>query len=96
MSEGKAVSFSEDEVVKMLLIHKDSAERFTVRIETDGSFDIGWMPIGEYLCSVDRQKVVAGESWRQPPSNFRPVPGGLKIEERKTEYEIEVGKALEL
>ena len=89
--DGKPASFSEDEEVKLLLIHKESAERFYVRVKADGSFDIGWMPIGEYLCSISRQKLNPAEPWRQGAADFKPIPGGLQIEEGKTEYEIELG-----
>ena len=90
LSEGKPVSFSDGEVVKMLLIHKGSAERFLIPIKRDGSFDIGWMPIGEYLCSLNR-KPAGAEPW-QVEVKSKPIPGGLQIEEGKTEYEIELGE----
>ena len=91
LSDGKPVSFSADEVVKINLIHKDSAERFGIPIKADGSFEIGWMPIGDYMCSLERKK---GGSERQGQfeSTSKPISGGLRIEEGKTEYEIELGE----
>ncbi len=92
VSDGKPVSFSDDEVVKLNLIHKDSAERFGIPIKADGSFEIGWMPIGDYMCSLERKKGGPEKQAFELKSVSKPVPGGLRIEEGKTEYEIELGK----
>ena len=88
---GAPLRFSNDEEVQLLLIHKGSAERFYIPINADGSFDIGWMPIGDYLCSIGRKEKTAGVP-AQAPMDFKQVPGGFRIEAGKTEYEIEVGK----
>ena len=91
VSDGKPVSFDADEEVRLKLIHKDSAERFNVPVKVDGSFQIGWMPIGDYLCSLSRKKAMP-EKPGQFESAGKGIPGGLRIEDGKTEYEIDVGE----
>ena len=92
MRGGKPVSFSPDEVVKLNLIHKASSERFGVPIKPDGSFEIGWMPIGDYMCSLERKKGGLENQGGRFNAESTPVPGGLQIEEGKTDYQIEVGE----
>ena len=92
VSKGNPVSLSEDQVVKLFLVHKGSGERFRIPIKPDGTFDIGWMPIGEFNCSLEEKKRGIEAQVLDLRKKFKPVPGGLRIEEGKTEYEIEIGE----
>jgi hypothetical protein len=83
---GKPVTLPENEKVSLKVWH-EKGESFGIPLQPDGSFQIGWMPIGKYSVQLIRQ----GEKDRAPrPST---VPGGLTIEDGKTEYTIELGKA---
>ena len=92
LSEGKPVSISDGEVVKIFLVHRGSGERFRIPIKPDGSFDIGWMPIGTFNCILERKQSAPGSQGLAFQTKSNAVPGGLQIEEGKTEYEIEVGE----
>ena len=93
VSDGKPISFYDDEeVVKIFLVHKGSGERFRIPIKPDGTFDIGWMPIGDFNSRLERKKKGGLETrGMEFEPEFSPIPGGLTIEEGKTEYVIEVG-----
>ncbi len=86
VKEGKPVSFSSEEKVQLKLIH-DKAKSFAIPIGGDGSFKIGWMPIGKYSAILIRQK----EGEKGGPSMYN-VPDGFEIVDGKTEYEVELGK----
>jgi len=85
--DGKPVSFPAEETVQLKLFH-EKGESFGIPIEPDGSFKIGWMPIGKYSANLVRMRAGPGG----PPKNYT-VPGGLTIEDGKTEYVVELGKA---
>ena len=97
VSDGKPISFAADEEeIRLFLIHQGSGERFRIPIKADGTFDIGWMPIGQFNCMLERKKKGGLETRGvEFPSSSKPVPGGLRIEEGKTEYELDVGAAFE-
>jgi hypothetical protein len=84
--DGKAVSFPEGEKVELKVFH-EKGQSFGIPINTDGSFDIGWMPIGKYSAMLNR----GPKGSRAPPMRYN-VPGGLSIKEGQTEYTIELGK----
>jgi hypothetical protein len=83
---GKQVTLPENEKVSLTVWH-EKGQSFGIPLQPDGSFQIGWMPIGKYSVQVNRQ----GEKDRAPRRST--VPGGLTIEDGKTEYTIELGKA---
>src|SRR5262249_6405685 len=85
--DGKPVTFPESETVTLSVFH-EKGEKFDIRIQPDGSFKIGWMPIGKYSATLLR----GNKEGRGPPTNRYNIPGGLTIEEGKTEYTIELGK----
>ena len=91
LSQGKPVRFAADERAKLILIHKGSSDRFNIPLEADGTFTIGWMPTGEYLGSLDISKGDPAKPW-EIGSNQKQIPPGFRIEDGRTEYEIEVGK----
>jgi hypothetical protein len=88
------VSFAAGEKVTMQLFH-EKGRRFGVPIKEDGTFKIGWMPIGTYSASLLRETTVeVGTAKARLPgavTGGHPIPGGLTIEEGKTEYTIELG-----
>jgi hypothetical protein len=86
--DGKPVTFPAEETVQLKLFH-EKAESFIIPIKPDGSFDIGWMPIGKYSATLTR--AAAGASAKGGP-RMNAVPGGLTIADGQTEYEIELGK----
>jgi hypothetical protein len=85
--DGRPVTFTEGETVSLDVYH-ETGRHFGIPIQSDGSFKIGWMPIGKYSATLMRGKTEG----RGPPASRYNVPGGLTIEEGKTEYAIELGK----
>src|SRR5689334_2515813 len=51
---GKTVAFAPGEDVTLQVIHHDSGKQFGVPIKPDGTFQIGWMPIGKYSAILKR------------------------------------------
>ena len=83
---GDTVTFPEDREVT-LTVFFEKGNRFGIPIKSDGSFKIGWMPIGKY--SAILEQTVPGQ--KGPPKRHN-VPGGFTIAEGQTEYTIELGK----
>jgi hypothetical protein len=84
---GRPVTFPETEKVRLEVYH-ETGRSFLIPIRPDGSFDIGWMPIGKYSATLLR----GTPDGRGPPAKRYNVSGGLTIEDGKTEYTIELGK----
>jgi hypothetical protein len=82
---GKQVSFPEDKQVILKVIHEKGTS-FGIPIKSDGTFQIGWMPIGKYGAVMERP----GPGGKG--KSMYNVPGGLSIQEGQTEYTIELGK----
>jgi hypothetical protein len=62
-----------------------------VPIKPDGTFSIGWMPLGKMALRLERSPKDPAK--RTGVAQRYDVPGGLTIEEGKTTgYTIEVGK----
>jgi hypothetical protein len=85
--DGKPVSFPDGESV-MLEVYHQTGEKFGIPIRPDGTFRIGWMPIGKYSAMLMRER----KSARGAPASRYNIPGGFTIEDGKTEYSIELGK----
>ena len=85
--DGKPVSFASGETVELRLMH-ETAQSFGIPIQADGSFKIGWMPIGKYSATLIQE----GKKEKGPGTKRYNVPGGLTIENGKTEYVVELGK----
>ena len=83
---GQPVSFPAGEKVQVDVVH-EKGQRFGIPIQPDGSFQIGWMPIGKYSMMLIRQN----NPERGPERRYN-IPGKLTIEDGKTEYTIELGK----
>ncbi len=58
--DGKPVSFSDKEKVELKLV-TEKAESFGVPIKPDGTFQIGWMPIGKYSATLQHCDVAGAK-----------------------------------
>jgi hypothetical protein len=87
VKDGKPVSFPAGESVELKVIFQEKAQSFGIPLQPDGSFKIGWMPIGKYSAILIRKK----EGGRGGPNMYN-VPGGFEIVSGKTDYQVELGK----
>jgi hypothetical protein len=85
---GKPVKFAEGEEGSLSIFH-ETGRRFGIPLNPDGTFEIGWMPIGKYTVQLER---TLKHSKKGASMSRYGVPGGLKIEAGKTDYVIELGK----
>ncbi len=74
------------------LIWQEKGERFGIPILPDGTFKIGWMPLGKYSAVLERSNPKATGKESADLQRTYTVPGGLTIEQGKTNYEIELGE----
>jgi hypothetical protein len=86
---GNPVQFAENEEVQLSLYH-ETGKHFGVPLKADGTFEIGWMPIGKYTILLERTN---RSPVKKGPGKIRyQVPDGLTIEDGKKDYVIELGK----
>jgi len=85
---GDPVKFAENEA-QLNLFH-EKGQQFGIPLKPDGSFEIGWMPIGKYAMMLERTSQTPVK--KGPQKTMYSVPDGLTIEEGKTDYVIELGK----
>ena len=90
VQDGQPVAFAAEERVLLELFH-EKAQSFKIPIQADGTFQIGWMPIGKYTATLLREKPGA----KGAPARY-PISAGLVIEAGQTEYRIELGKGWKL
>jgi len=95
VQNGKPVQFPAGSEPQLQLIFEEEARRFGIPIQPDGTFKIGWMPIGKYSAEMKWRKPGQSGKGATGPDLYT-VPGGLTIEKGKTEYTIELGKAFKL
>jgi hypothetical protein len=93
--DGKPVTFPEGQDTSLLVVHEGGRFSVEVPIKPDGSFNIGKMPVGKYGLDLERSGAAAGGKGGPSRSKYR-VPGGLTLEEGKTEYTVELGKDFKL
>jgi len=86
---GNPVKFAENEEVKLSLFH-ESGRQFGIPLTADGTFEIGWMPIGKYAMMLERTP--QNPEQKGPTKTRYNVPSSLTIEEGKKDYVIELGK----
>lgn len=89
--DGKPVSLSDADSAQLKLVHNPTGQSFGIPLRPDGTFNIGWMPIGKYTAMLERKPKDARGGPRVDA-----VPGGFEIEAGKTEYTVELGKSLKL
>jgi hypothetical protein len=94
VQDGKPVTFPEYEEVRIrctLTEGEGIGKSFGVPIKPDGTFSIGWMPMGKMALRLDRA-LKSHVKAMGPPQRYV-IPDGLTIEEGKTTgYTIELGK----
>jgi hypothetical protein len=92
---GKPVTFPEDEEVRVhctVIEGEGIGKSFGVPIERDGTFSIGWMPLGKMMLRLERTPKEPAKRTGGPPSRYS-IPSGLTTEQGKTTgYVIELGK----
>ena len=86
---GNPVKFEENDEVLLSLYH-EKGQQFGIPLKADGTFEIGWMPTGKYAVMLER--TTQNPAKRGTQKTRYNVPGGLTVEEGKTEYTIELGK----
>ena len=89
VQNGKPVKFAEGEEATLSVFH-DTGRRFGIPLKEDGTFEIGWMPIGKYTVQLERTP--SKQTKKGAGKSRYGVPGGLNIEAGKTDYVIELGK----
>lgn len=92
VADGKPVSFPPADQVEIMLF-SDKGSQLRVPISPEGTFKLGWMPVGKHTASLTRMKSIEGKKGGQTTHS---IPGGLDIVEGKTEYTIELGKNFKL
>jgi hypothetical protein len=85
---GNPVKFAENEA--QLTLYHEKGQQFGIPLKADGTFEIGWMPIGKYAVMLERiAQTPVNKGSQKTRYN---VPDGLTIEEGKRDYVIELGK----
>src|SRR5262249_14971011 len=79
---GRPGHFPEGSEPSLKLFH-EKGESFEIPLQPDGSFKIGWMPIGKHSATLLRRN----KTGMGPPETRYSIPGGLTIEAGKTRYE---------
>src|SRR5580704_10384175 len=54
VADGKPVAFPPGEEVILRMYHQETAKSWGIPIQPDGTFKIGWMPIGTYSSVLER------------------------------------------
>ena len=93
--DGKPVTFPEGQETTLWVVHEGGRLSGEVPIKPDGSFSIGKMPVGKYQLVLERSGATPGGKGGPSRSKYS-VPGGLTLEEGKTEYTVELGKDFKL
>jgi hypothetical protein len=86
---GQPVNFPADQNAEIKVSH-ESGKQWIIPLKEDGTFDIGWMPVGKYPTAILLRR--QGGRKRGPGISRYSIPDGFTIEEGKTEYVIELGK----
>lgn len=89
--QGEDVGFAANEKAVLRLVFHKNGQRFGIPINQDGTFDIGWMPIGEYSAILEKtasSKGAKGSTGRQ----LYNIQEGMTITKGQTRYIVELGK----
>jgi hypothetical protein len=81
---GKQVTFPEGEDIFIKVFH-EKGESFNIPIKTDGTFSIGWFPIGKYSAALMRKN----KSGKGGPGRYG-MPDFV-VKDGQTEYVLELG-----
>jgi hypothetical protein len=94
VQNGQPVTFPEDEEVLVYCTGIEGqaiGKNFGVPIKPDGTFSMGWMPLGKMSTRLERSPKDPAKTKPGPPNRYS-IPGGLTIEQGKTSgYVIELG-----
>ena len=91
VADGKPVTFQAGDTVRLKLFFHKNGEQFGIPLQSDGTFKIGWMPIGKYTGALEIEKQIKPGTKTPPPTRHQ-LPDGFEIVEGKTDYEIDLGK----
>jgi hypothetical protein len=83
---GKPVSFPPGEQVILRVYHHETGKSWGVPIQSDGTFKVGWMPIGTFTAVLERP----AKSHRSGPNRYT-VPNSFSIVDGQTEYTVDLG-----
>jgi hypothetical protein len=87
---GQPVDFPEGAKVRLNLFRLGAGDTWGIPISADGTFNIGWMPIGRYSGNLQTTlPAPSGERRNRPPS-MHTVPE-FEIQAGQTEYTIDLG-----
>lgn len=89
---GGPVNFPADQKAQLEVHLHESAYSLGIPIKEDGTFDIGWMPVGKYSVMLMWQPGDGGKKRGPGLSRYNLPEDSLTIEDGKTEYVIELGK----
>jgi len=89
---GEPVSFPGDQKAQLEVHLHESAYSLGIPIKEDGTFDIGWMPVGKYSAMLIWQPADRGKKRGPAMSRYNLPEDSLTIEEGKTAYVVELGK----
>jgi hypothetical protein len=96
VADGKPVSFPPGEKVQLGVTHHQTAKEWWIPIQSDGTFKIGWMPIGTYTAMLKRASTTDRHGMPGPQGGGRPslytLPSTFSIVDGQTEYTIDLGK----
>lgn len=87
VADGNPVAFPPGEEVLLRVYHQQTAKSWGIPIQSDGTFKIGWMPIGTYTSVLERPPT----SHRGGPNRYV-LPSTFSIVDGQTEYTIDLGK----
>jgi hypothetical protein len=88
--DGKPIEFPKEELVTLQMLFTKNGSMMGIPIKADGTFEIGWMPIGCYHLILERQAP-------EPTAQARKavVPNEFYISRGKEVYNIEMGEAFQ-
>jgi hypothetical protein len=87
---GEPVNFPEGTTVRLNLVRVSVADNWGIPIAADGTFDIGWMPIGKYSGQLLTTKPSTDNERGGGAPSIYTIPQ-FEIVEGQTEYAIELG-----
>lgn len=83
---GKQITLKPEERLTIQMRH-ESGQTFGIPIQPNGTFEIGWMPLGHYDLIAEKHK----DGQRGGPS--KTGVGSFQVMNGKTDYTIELGKS---
>jgi hypothetical protein len=88
--KGQPVDFPEGAKVRLNLFRLGAGDTWGIPISADGTFDIGWMPIGRYSGQLQTTAPASSGARGNSRPSMHTVPE-FEIHEGQTEYTIDLG-----